>query len=391
MRYRADNRSGARLSALGFGCMRFQRNLAQIDYKKAEKLIVDAVEAGINYFDTAYLYFGSEEVLGRALQENDLREKVYIASKLPLMMCRTESDLDRLFDSQLEKLRTDRIDYYLMHNLQEMAGWERLKALGVEDWISRKKASRQIGQIGFSFHGAAAEFLKLLDAYDWDFCQIQYNYMNENFQAGRAGLLAASAKGLPVIVMEPLLGGKLAAGLPKKAEALFRERGEGSPASWALKWLWDQPEVTVVLSGMNSPEQLAENLNTAESSSAGMLGEDERKLFKNVEAAFSESYKIPCTGCNYCMPCPRNVNIPACFTAYNTSFASGFVAGMTMYIQEFSKRGASLCVKCGKCEKLCPQHIQIIAGLGVVHSRLEPLWLRPGMALFRAVQSRGSK
>ena len=224
MRYRADNRSGARLSALGFGCMRFQRNLAQIDYKKAEKLIVDAVEAGINYFDTAYLYFGSEEVLGRALQENDLREKVYIASKLPLMMCRTESDLDRLFDSQLEKLRTDRIDYYLMHNLQEMAGWERLKALGVEDWISRKKASRQIGQIGFSFHGAAAEFLKLLDAYDWDFCQIQYNYMNENFQAGRAGLLAASAKGLPVIVMEPLLGGKLAAGLPKKAEALFREK-----------------------------------------------------------------------------------------------------------------------------------------------------------------------
>jgi predicted aldo/keto reductase-like oxidoreductase len=388
MRYRIDNRNGARLSALGFGCMRFSRNLAQIDYKKAEKLIVDAVNAGVNYFDTAYLYFGSEEVLGRALQENGLREKVYIATKLPLMLCRTPEDFERLFNSQLEKLKTDHIDYYLMHNLQEPSRWEKLKELGIEEWLAEKKATRQIGQAGFSFHGSQSGFMTLLNAYDWDFCQIQYNYMNENYQAGKAGLLAAAAKGLPVIVMEPLLGGKLAAGLPKKAEALFKSHGKGSPASWALKWLWDQPEVTVVLSGMNGPEQLEENLRTAEESREGMFGESERELFARVAEAFSESFKVPCTGCNYCMPCPKNVNIPACFAAYNTSFASGYVAGMTMYVQEYGKRGAGQCAKCGKCEKLCPQHIKIMEGLEQARKRLEPLWLRAGMSLFRAVQDK---
>jgi predicted aldo/keto reductase-like oxidoreductase len=389
MRYRADKRSGARLSALGFGCMRFHRNLAQIDYKRAEKLIVDAVDAGVNYFDTAYLYFGSEEVLGRALAENGLREKVYIATKLPLMLCRAPEDFERLFSSQLEKLKTDHIDYYLMHNMQDMATWNRLKQLGIEDWLAEKKAARQVGQVGFSFHGVQSEFMALLNAYDWDFCQIQYNYVNENYQAGKAGLIAAAEKGLPVIVMEPLLGGKLAEGLPKKAEALFKQASlAASPAEWALKWLWNQPEVTVALSGMNSPEQLDENVKAAESSQIGMFGESERTLFENVEKAFRESYKVPCTGCNYCMPCPKNVNIPGCFATYNLSYATSFFAGMTMYFQDVTKRSPRQCVKCGQCEKHCPQHIKIMDELESVKKRMEPWWLKPALAIFRAVQAK---
>ncbi len=387
MKYRSDKKTGTALSALGFGCMRFSRNLAQIDYKRAESLIVKAVELGVNYFDTAHLYFGSEEVLGSVLDAHDRREKVCIATKLPVMLCRSPQDFDRLFEAQLQKLKTTYIDYYLIHNLQDTATWNRLKELGAEDWIAGQKASGRIRQLGFSFHGAQSEFMALLDAYGWDFCQIQYNYMNENFQAGTAGLKRAAEKGLSVIVMEPLLGGKLAAGLPKKAEALFREAAHDStPAEWALKWLWNHEAVTVVLSGMNRMEQLLENAKAANSAFAGMLSDDELKVYEKVAAVFAESYKVPCTGCQYCMPCPQNVNIPGCFTAYNTRYASGFIAGMTMHIQDFSRRSPGNCVKCGQCEKHCPQHIKIMDELVNVKRTLEPFWLRAGYALFRKLQ-----
>jgi predicted aldo/keto reductase-like oxidoreductase len=231
--------------------------------------------------------------------------------------------------------------------------------------------------------------MKLLDAYDWDFCQIQYNYMNVNYQAGKAGLLAAAAKDIPVVVMEPLLGGKLAANLPKKAEALFKEANPAAtPAEWALKWLWNQPEVTVVLSGMNSAAQLEENIKIAEHAQPGVFGEKEDAVFETVEKAFRESYKVPCTGCNYCMPCPQNVNIPGCFTTYNLSYATSYFAGMTMYFQDVTKRSPRQCIKCGKCEKHCPQHIKIMDELENVQKRMEPFWLKPGLAIFRAVQSR---
>jgi predicted aldo/keto reductase-like oxidoreductase len=262
-----------------------------------------------------------------------------------------------------------------------MAAWQAVVALGIEQWLADKKAGGQIRQIGFSFHGVQAEFLRLLDAYPWEFCQIQYNYMNENYQAGRLGLHKACEKGLPVIIMEPLLGGKLARGIPKKITRLFNEASaDRTPAAWALQWLWNQPEVTVVLSGMNAAEQLADNLAAAETATTGGFTDDEAAVIGQVKAAFEESYKVSCTGCNYCMPCPHRVNIPGCFAAYNASYANGFVAGMTQYmtgtnvLHSSGGMKSSNCTKCGICEKKCPQHIKIPAELVQVQRRMEPFW-----------------
>ena len=392
MQYRTDPKSGNKLSILGFGCMRLPRNIARIDMGKTETLILEAVEKGINYFDTAYLYFGSEEALGTVLHKNNLRDRVFIATKLPIMKCHSYEDFDRLFQIQLEHLETDYIDYYFMHSLSDMKNWDRLCALGVEKWIAEKKAAGQIKQVGFSFHGTHAEFMSLLDAYDWDFVQIQYNYVNEHYQAGREGLQKAAGKGLPVFIMEPLLGGKLATGLPKKAVELFaRSNAALSPAAWSLRWLWDQKEVTVVLSGMNDTAQLIENTAIAETAVSGMLTEKERDVIASVVDIFRESYKIPCTGCNYCMPCPQGINIPACFSAYNMSYAVGKFSGIQQYVTTVGamhpdkKTSASDCLKCGQCETHCPQHIGIVESLEDVSKRMEPLWFNAAIKLVRAL------
>ena len=390
MQYRVDQKSGAELSALGFGCMRFPRRVAVTDKQKTEALILSAIERGVNYFDTAYNYPESEVVLGEILNKNEVRSKVFIASKLPHQKCKTTEDFDRLFTEQLKRLKTDHIDYYLIHNLSEVTAWERLCDLGIESWIREKKQQGQIGQIGFSFHGMQAAFMSLLDAFDWEFCQIQYNYMNENYQAGREGLIKAHSMGMPVIVMEPLLGGKLATGLPKEAERQFKAvDASRTPASWALRWLWNQPEVTVVLSGMNSFEQLDDNIATASDAGVGKLSEPEAAVFDPVIAAFKKSEKIPCTGCNYCMPCPNRVNIPGCFAAYNASYSLGFITSITMYItgiganhpeKNYSGRN---CIRCGACEKKCPQHIKIMDGLEDVTRRMEPFWFNGLMRMIR--------
>lgn len=220
MQYRTDVKSGNELSIIGFGCMRFPRNLTKIDINRTERLITEAVKNGINYFDTAYIYGESEEVLGQIIHRNNLRNNIFLATKLPIGKCNVYNDFEALFQTQLERLCTNYIDYYLMHNLSDTKLWNGLCELGIEQWIEEKKASGQIKNIGFSFHGIHNEFIKLVDAYDWDFCQIQYNYINTNYQAGTAGLKKAAEKGLSVIIMEPLLGGKLANGLPKNATAL---------------------------------------------------------------------------------------------------------------------------------------------------------------------------
>lgn len=383
MQYRVDPKSGNSLSVLGFGCMRLPRNLSQIDMKKSENILLKAIEGGVNYFDAAYLYPGSEGALGAILSKNNAREKVFIATKLPLGKCGSYEDFDRLFEKQLERLQTDYIDYYLMHNLSDRSLWKKLCDIGIETWIAEKKRSGQIRQIGFSFHGMQNEFLSLLDQYPWDFCQIQYNYVNENYQAGRKGLLKAAEMGLPVIVMEPLLGGKLANGLPKRAADLLKGVNSSlSPAAWALRWLWNQKEVTVVLSGMNDDAQITENLAVARESVPGMLSPHEEAAIASVVDTFHEAFKIPCTGCNYCMPCPQNVNIPACFSAYNMSYTVGMFSAIQLYATSTGGFSAQKdyspgnCVKCGKCEKHCPQHIQITKRLEDVAQRMEPFWYR---------------
>jgi predicted aldo/keto reductase-like oxidoreductase len=392
MEYRLDPKSQNKLSVLGFGCMRFPRGLtAQIDMEKTEKLIVSAIDCGVNYFDTAYIYGDSEPALGKILRKNNVRDKIFLATKLPLNHCKCYDDFEKIFQTQLERLKTRHIDYYLAHNLSDMSLWRSLCEMGIERWIAKKKAEKQIAQIGFSFHGSQDGFLSLLDAYDWDFCQIQYNYLDENYQAGRAGLQKAREKGLPVIIMEPLRGGKLANGLPAKAERPFKEADPGaSAASWALRWLWDQPEVTVILSGMSSMEQLDDNIKTAVLAAPGMLSEADRAVFPKVVAAFSEAYKIPCTGCNYCMPCPQGVNIPGCFAAYNSSYAAGFVTGMQQYLTSTGltnptkhNGGGRSCVQCGACQTKCPQHIPIIQSLAAVTKRMEPFWFGVLLRLIR--------
>ena len=385
MQYRTDPKTGKELSALGFGCMRFSRGAnAQIQMEKAEQLLVSAIGRGVNYLDTAYVYPGSEVAVGKILAKNGLREKVNLATKLPHGKCRRYEDFDKIFAVQQERLQTERFDYYLIHNLSGAADWRRLEELGIGRWIAEKKAAGQIGQIGFSFHGAQKEFLALLDAYPWEFVQIQYNYMDENLQAGRAGLQKAAAMGLPVIVMEPLLGGKLATALPGKAAKLFREAGgDRSPAAWALRWLWDQPEVTVILSGMNAMEQLDENIAAAEDAPPRCLSEGDAAFFAKLAAIFREVYRVPCTGCNYCMPCPKGVNIPGCFAAYNASYAIGWIEGVKEYVINTNAIKAENstgynCAQCGACEKKCPQGIAIMRELRAVGRRLEPLPLRAG-------------
>jgi predicted aldo/keto reductase-like oxidoreductase len=388
MQYRRDRKTGDGLSALGYGCMRFPRSLGQVDLRRTEGLVAAAVAGGVNYFDTAYVYPGSEEALGIALDRTGLREKVFIATKLPLILVKGPGDFDHFFGRQRERLRTGFVDYYLMHMLTDTASWDRLRSWGIEDWIAGKQRSGEIRRIGFSFHGSGDEFLKLLDRYDWDFCQIQYNYLDENYQAGVRGLKKAAER-MSVMVMEPLLGGKLTAGLPPRAREIFR-RGdpELSPAARGLNWVWDQEEVTVVLSGMGEEAQLAENLRLADRARPGMLGGGDRELYRRVLEVITASYKVRCTGCGYCLPCPRRVNIPGCFSAYNASFALGWGQGMKQYVTSTAAtsaepQGAWGCVKCGRCERHCPQHLPIVKSLGAVRRRMEPLWIRGGLALAR--------
>jgi len=392
MQYRIDQRSGNKLSVLGFGCMRFPRTVAITDRKKTETLLLKAIENGVNYFDTAYNYPESETVLGEILHKNDMRSQVYIATKLPYTKCRNYGDFDRLLEEQLGRLQTTYIDYYLIHSISEVSAWDKLCEMGIERWIAEKKLAGTIRQIGFSFHGIQAEFMLLLDSYDWDFCMIQYNYLDENYQAGRAGLHKANSMGLPVIVMEPLLGGKLATGLPKEAERYFRAvDSKRTPASWALRWLWDQPEVTVVLSGMNRDEQLEDNLTTARVATPGSFSYTETAVFGPVIATLKKSFKIPCTGCGYCLPCPSKVNIPGSFAAYNASYSLGFIAAIPMYVTgigtSHSEKNYSgrHCTRCGACEKLCPQHIEIMKSLEDVTKRMEPFWFNAVMTIARKV------
>ena len=375
MNYRKD-KYGNPLSILGFGCLRFPKDGSRIDVAATERQIMAAIRGGVNYFDTAYVYPGSEDVLGRILEKNNVRKDVAIATKLPHYLIKSRAGLDKLFNEELKRLRTDYVDYYLMHMLTDIETWERLKKLGIEEWIAEKKASGQIRQVGFSYHGATEMFCRLVDAYDWDFCQIQYNYLDEHSQAGRKGLHHAHAKGLPVIIMEPLRGGKLVNLLPERARQVIADYPiKRTPAEWAFRWLWDQSEVTVVLSGMNSDEMVAENLATASAANVGDLTDADQQMLRRVVDAINASMKVGCTACGYCQPCPKGVDIPGTFACYNRAFTDGRGAAMKEYLKCTAFRkdstAASNCVGCGKCEKHCPQGIEIRKALKAAVKELE--------------------
>ena len=363
MNYRTD-KYGNQISLLGFGCMRFKRTVGKTNIDEAEQQVMAAYHAGVNYFDTAYIYPGNEAVLGEILERNQIRDKIYLATKLPHYLIRNADGLEKLFQEQLKRLRTDYIDYYLMHMLSDVKTWERMKELGIEKWIADKMASGQIRQIGFSYHGNSDMFCQLIDAYDWDFCMIQYNYMDEHSQAGKKGLHYAASKGLPVMIMEPLRGGKLVKNLPEDAIKLFENHSpKHTPAQWAFRWLFNQPEVTCVLSGMNSMEMVYDNIETASTTHVGDLMPEDESMLQNVVKAISEKNQVGCTGCGYCMPCPKNVDIPGTFAAYNLCHIENKFWGFIEYLKCTTLRknatAASNCVNCGKCEKHCPQHIEI--------------------------------
>ena len=395
MQYRKD-KYGNDISVLGYGCMRFTKKGNSIDLDKAEKEIMAAFNAGVNYYDTAYIYPGSEVALGEIVSRNNIRDKIKIATKLPQYMIKTDKAVDKYFNEQLSRLKTDYIDYYLMHMLTDIGMWEKLKAVGILDWIKEKKASGAIRNLGFSYHGNTENFLKILNDYDWDFCQIQYNYMDEVSQAGVKGLKAAAEKGIPVIIMEPLRGGKLVNMLPDKAKKLIAENKKGyTAAEWAFRWLWNQPEVTCVLSGMNTVEMVEVNCRVASEALPGHLSAEDMELIGKIKAIIKEREKVGCTGCRYCMPCPKGVDIPGIFSCDNAMYIESKKDGRFQYAQSVGLTKdpvfASQCVKCGKCEQHCPQSIPIREKIKEADKKLRPLHYKIGIAIARKYMFRKGK
>ncbi|MDY2789920.1 MAG: aldo/keto reductase [Lachnospiraceae bacterium] len=380
MQYRND-RHGHPISLLGYGCMRFTKKGNSIDLAKAEEEIMAAYHQGVNYFDTAYIYGGSEVALGKIVAKNGIRHDISIATKLPQYLIKSKAGIEKYFTEQMERLQTDYIDYYLMHMLTDIGAWEKLKRLGIEDWIEEKKKTGAIKNVGFSFHGNTEKFLEILDAYDWDFCQIQYNYMDEHSQAGVKGLKAAAAKKIPVIIMEPLRGGKLVGMLPESAKELIASyKVKRSPAEWAFRWLYNQPEVTCVLSGMNSLSMVEENCAIASDTKENSFTSEDFDLIEQIKEEIKKKTKVGCTACGYCMPCPKGIDIPTAFRCYNQMYTENKHSGRFEYLQclAYNKDRADIkeCIECGKCESHCPQHIAIRKELKEARKALLPVHYR---------------
>lgn len=400
MLYRKIPKNGDELSILGFGCMRLPvKEDGSIDEERAMKQVRYAIDHGVNYVDTAWPYHGgqSEPVLGRALA-GGYREKVKLATKLPSWLLNSREDMDRFLNAQLEKLHTDHIDYYLVHALVGDV-WDKVEKLGIADFLDKAKADGRIINAGFSFHGSLKDFTRIVDAYGWDFCQIQYNFLDEKNQAGTEGLEYAASKGLGVIVMEPLRGGNLTNPLPPAVKEIWDEAPvKRTPAEWALRWVWNHSEVTVVLSGMNKEEHIEENLAVADKAYPGSLTEAERQLVKKVERKYRELMKVGCTGCRYCMPCPQGVDIPSCFEDYNNMHMTGDTAGFRFHyavklsgiLSVGEPEFASRCVQCGECLEKCPQHIEIPTILEVVVEEMEGPDLGQRVAMAKQVFQRTS-
>jgi len=364
MQYRPFGKTGFDVSVLGFGAMRLpflNSDMQQIDEPKAIAMIRAAVDGGVNYIDSAYVYHGgsSETLVGKALKDG-YRARVKVATKMPVWAVRSRADMDRFLAEQLTRLDDTVIDYYLLHSL-DRGVWSKMRNLDVMRWAELQIKQGRIGHIGFSFHGDAAAFRDICDGYDWEFCQVQYNYMDTAEQAGLKGLRYAASKGMAVIVMEPLKGGKLAAP-PEPVQEIFRDAGPGrSPAEWALHWAWDEPGVSTVLSGMSELDEVTENLAIAGRSRAGLLGDADRLVYQRVRTVYNRITAVKCTDCKYCLPCPQGVEIPRNFALYNDGYRYGtFRNGSFMYWNWMRpEHRAENCNACGRCEKKCPQKIKI--------------------------------
>lgn len=383
MLYRKLGKTGCDVSVLGFGCMRFPiiggtgavdlfDPSKPIDEKAAAEMVRYAVEHGINYFDTAYPYHGgqSEVFLGKHLKP--YREKVFLATKLPTWLVQGRHDFERLLGEQLSRLKTDYLDFYLLHGLNRQS-WAGMKELGALDFLNGVLTDGRIRYAAFSFHDDVKIFKEIVDSHDWAMCQIQYNYFDRDYQAGEEGLRYAASRGIGVVVMEPLRGGKLTDRIPEKVQSLWDSAPvKRTPPEWALRWVWNHPEVSTALSGMSSMAQLIENIRIAGDAKAGTLSGAELQLIAEVCEVYRSMLQIGCTGCAYCMPCPNGVNIPLNFSLYNDSFMFkdedlNFMLYNHMLTPE---QRASNCAECSECEDLCPQQIKIPEELKKVHAAL---------------------
>lgn len=366
-------------SALGFGAMRLPQtssNPADVDEVQTIRMVRYAIDHGVNYVDTAYPYHAgrSEVIIGQALQDS-YRQKVKLATKLPSWGVRTAADFDRYLDEQLKRLQTDTIDFYLLHGLNKHY-WPRLCDLKVFQWAEKKMAEGSIGRLGFSFHDEYSLFKEIVDGYDgWTFCQIQFNFMDTDYQAGTKGLEYATDKGLAVVIMEPVRGGSLAKQPPESIVGMWDEaKIKRSPAEWALLWVWEHPEVAVVLSGMSDFEQVVQNVAIADKCGPGTLTQDEMELIERIKEAYRGLTPIPCTNCGYCMPCSQGVEIPRIFEIYNNGIMYNDIKLARFYYRSpfdlKDNQRADQCIECGECEEACPQNIPISEWLKKVHSEL---------------------
>ncbi|MFW5490668.1 MAG: aldo/keto reductase [Desulfovibrio sp.] len=381
MLYRAMPKNGDQLSILGFGCMRLPMVDGHIDEQRAIAQIRKAIDEGVNYLDTAWGYHSgeSEPLLGKALADG-YRERVKVATKLPTWMVKSRNDMDTLLNTQLERLGTDHIDYYLLHALTGTS-WETMEALGVCDFLDAAQKDGRIVNPGFSFHGLSDDFKTIIDAYPWVFCQIQYNFLDQEFQAGTKGLKYAASQNLGVVIMEPLRGGNL--GLPTPPPAVAEIWDEApirrAPAEWGLRWVWNHPEVTVVLSGMNEEAHVQENMEIADEARPESLSAEEVALVDRAGKKYRELMAVGCTGCGYCMPCPMGVQIPSCFNFFNKLHMFGNPEESKRMYTNFVQGGilnrepgfASQCVECGECLEKCPQQIAIPEVLKQVVAEME--------------------
>ncbi|MDR2623648.1 MAG: aldo/keto reductase [Methanobrevibacter sp.] len=388
MKYKRIDKTGDELSILGYGCMRYPRENGRINFEETKKQIRTAINNGVNYFDTAYMYPQSEEVLGKILS-NGYREKVKIATKAHILRIKNIEDMKKVFQTQLKRLQTSYIDYYLLHDIT-LKDWENFKKMGVLSFLENEKRKGRIKNLGFSFHGNINNFKKILDGYDWDMTLIQYNYIDENYQVGEEGLEYASSKNVGIMIMEPLRGGMLINKLSKESKKLIEDFPiKKSPAEWALRWLWNDERIDVVISGMSSQEDIMENVSIASEVKPNSLNESELELINKLKKNFKDNVAVDCTGCGYCLPCPSGVDIPLSFSYYNDKkiFKRRIYYSVFYLLKTVENRSyASLCVKCGVCEKKCPQNIPIMKELDNVKSNLETWYYKLLYKTFKIVE-----